>query len=328
MSPWQEAGWWALTLAGLLGTGLYAGLETGLYFVNRIKLEVRAVHGPRRRGAMRLRRELEHPERVLATNLIGTILFSDLAATGAAELLHAWGYSDGAAIAVNVAVLTPLLFVFCETVPKEMFRLEADRLTYTFSRALSGPGMLLTWVGVLPLVHALVWAAPRLIGCEAEAGLALSARERIATMLKESAATGALSESQAGLVDRALAFQRMTAADAMTPWAEVRTVPADWSRDQVIRLLSREGAAALPVVERGSVLRVVGMLRFEDGFLRAAGNALALAGPAVRVPARMTLPEAAMRLRESDAGAAIVEEGGRVIGLVTLADVMEPLLGG
>ncbi len=328
MNPWAEAGWWTLLAAGLLGTALFSGLETGLYFINRVKLEVRAAHGPRRRGARILRRELEHPERLLATNLIGTILFSDLAAAGASELLHGWGYTDLAAIAVNVLVLTPLLFVFAETVPKEMFRLEADGLTYVFGPFLAATRAGLTRIGVLPLVRLLVGGATRIIGGEGEAGLALSSRERIATMIKDSAGSGALSESQAGLVDRALAFERMTLADAMTPWQEVRTIPGDWARDQVVRLLSRERRGLLPVVARGAPGQVVGVLRFEDGFLRAAPNAAALAREPARLPVRMSLPEAAARIRESDAGAAIVEEGGRTVGFASLADVLEPLIRG
>jgi CBS domain containing-hemolysin-like protein len=146
-------------------------------------------------------------------------------------------------------------------------------------------------------------------------------------MLKDTAAVGALSESQAGLVDRALEFQRMTAADVMTPWPELRTVPADWGREQVVRLLSRERPSCVPVVERGAESRVVGVLRFEDGFLRAGGTAAALAREPARLPVRTSLPEAAVRVRDSEAGAGLVEEGGRVVGLITLADVLGPLIG-
>ena len=149
MSTLEQVGWWLLMLLGLAGTALYSGMETGLYFFDRVKLEVRAAGGPMRRAAGRLKRELEHPERVLATNLVGTIVFSDLAAQGASALLHGWGYSESASIAVNVLVLTPLVFVLGETVPKEMFRLEADRLTYTFSGALAGTRRLLSALGVL-----------------------------------------------------------------------------------------------------------------------------------------------------------------------------------
>ena len=105
MSAWEEAGWWLLLVLGMLGTALHAGLETGLYVLDPVKLEVRAAHGPHREAARRLRAELEQPGRLLATNLVWTLLFSDVAAVGASGLLGGWGYSDSAVIVVNVLVL-------------------------------------------------------------------------------------------------------------------------------------------------------------------------------------------------------------------------------
>src|SRR5204863_2201659 len=138
---------------------------------------------------------------------------------------------DGAIIAINAAILTPVFFVFLETIPKEMFRLEADHLTYAMAGVLVGTRTVLTWLGVLPLVRLVVGWVGRLIGGEGEAGLARSARERLATMLKDSGA-GTISESQAGLVDRALLFQETRVGDEMVPWSRVRVIPADWTREQ------------------------------------------------------------------------------------------------
>ena len=233
-------------VGALIGTALFSGMETGLYFLSRVKLEVRSVHGPRAHAARLLRRELEHPERLLATNLIGTIFFSDLLATAMTELMAARGYSERTIIITNAAVLTPVLFLIVETVPKEIFRLEADRLTYIFRRSLRARPA--------PLVHRNPAAgacdhhpATRLVGGEGEAGLTLSAQERIATLLKDSATGGTLSESQAGLVDRA-GVSATTVGDEMTPWSRIRTVPSDWTREQVLDAVA--GAAGfLPVVE-------------------------------------------------------------------------------
>jgi CBS domain containing-hemolysin-like protein len=166
------------------------------------------------------------------------------------------------------------------------------------------------------------------VGGEGEAGLAQSARERIATMLKDTAGTGVLTESQAGLVDRALAFQRMTVGEVMTPWVRARTVPADWSREQLVRLLSRERIDVLAVVERGEARGgVVGVLRFEDAFVRTGSAAANLIRRPARLPARMSLPDAAAELREAEVDVGIVEVDGRPVGVVELSDVLEPLVG-
>ncbi len=328
MSPLEQALWWLVVFGALIGTALFSGMETGLYFLSRIKLEVRSVHGPRAHAARLLRRELEHPERLLATNLIGTIFFSDLMATAMTELMAARGYSERTIIITNAAVLTPVLFLIVETVPKEVFRLEADRLTYIFAAFLAHTRRLLWYTGILPLVHAITTAATKLVGGEGEAGLTLSAQERIATLLKDSATGGTLSESQAGLVDRALAFRAATVGDEMTPWSRIRTVPSDWTREQVLRMLSREPLAFLPVVERGSDgARVVGVIRFQDAFLKSTPQIGALLVSPARLPRRMGLAQAVAELRRSQAPVGIVEDGGKAIGLVTMGDLLVPLVG-
>lgn len=325
MTNGEQAIWLGLLVVGMAGMALAYGMETGLYCLNRVKLEVRAAKGPRAGAAKLLRREMKRPEDLLATSLVCIIAFGDLAAIAASRLLAGLGYSDGAVLAINAAVLTPVFFVFLESIPKEVFRLEADRLTYRFVRALVTVRVMLTVIPILPLMRWVAGIVSGLLGGRDDAELALSAPERVAALIKDSA--GAVSESQAGLFDRALAFERMTAADVMTPWAEVRLMPADWTRDQAVRLLSSGGPALTPVVERGASGRVVGVLRFEDAFLRAEGTAAALSRRPASIPARMTLVEVAMRLRASEAEAGLVEESGRVVGLVSLADVLEPLAG-
>src|SRR5258705_2185875 len=121
MTSLEQAAWWAIFLLGMVGTAVFAGMETGFYRVNRVKLEVRAERGPMRRAAARLKRELGDPQRTLAATLVATVLFGDLAATGASNLLAAAGYSDGAIVLMNAAVLTPIFFVFVESIPNELF---------------------------------------------------------------------------------------------------------------------------------------------------------------------------------------------------------------
>jgi CBS domain containing-hemolysin-like protein len=178
------------------------------------------------------------------------------------------------------------------------------------------------------LVRVVVRGVNRLLGGEPGAALATAPRDRVLTLLKDT--TGVLSESQAGMLDRAVAFQQATVAEEMVPWPRVRTIPSDWTREQAARLLSREWHTYWPVVERrgpGGSQRVIGVLRHQDLFLRPGVAPAALVIPPARLPARMRLYEAALRLREAQAPVGIVEDGGRPVGLVTLADLIEPLTG-
>jgi putative hemolysin len=322
--------WWVVFLGGLLGTALLSGLETGIYRLSRVKLEVRAAAGDS--AALLLKREVAEPQRLLSANLIANIFFGDLAATGATNILALWGYSDGAIVAINVMILTPVFFVFVESVPKELFRLETDTLTYRFARPLAGLRVLLTFTGVLALLRLITGTAMRVIGAKADEELVTTGRERLVTLLKDTAGEGdapaPLSESQAKLLDRALEFGRTSVADEMLPWPRVQSIRPGWNRSTVMGMLARFPASFLPVVDREASGRqkVVGIIRARDLLTRVDTPMSRLTlGPA-RLPPRTSLRDAVVRLREAAVPVGIIEEGGRPLGLITLSDLIEPLL--
>jgi putative hemolysin len=321
------AAWLFAALLGLLGSALASGMETGGYCVNRIRLRLRAAGGTRGvpYSARLLLAELEHPQRLLATLLITNNVFNFLAATAITALLTGAGYGDAAAVALNAGVLTPILVVFAESLPKELFRVHADRLTHLFAPHLTVARLLLTWLGVLPMVHNFAEAVSRLVGGEGGAGLARTGRERVAAMLKETAGTGPLSPSQTSLVDRAIEFQRMVVADEMVPWARVEVIGIDWDRGRILAVLARRHYSWFPAIDaRG---RVVGAMRHMDLYVYPGHDARSLMREPARLAPGMPLREAIRLLRQASAGVGIVESGGKPVGLVTIKDLVEPLTG-
>ncbi|NDA76841.1 MAG: DUF21 domain-containing protein [Actinobacteria bacterium] len=114
----------AMALASLGASAFFAGVETGAYTVNRLRLAVRADRGEH--GARVLIGELSRANRWLATLLIGNTLAGDAASYAIGTLLDGAGISHGAAMALNAAILLPLIVVLGETLPKELFRQHAD----------------------------------------------------------------------------------------------------------------------------------------------------------------------------------------------------------
>jgi CBS domain containing-hemolysin-like protein len=71
----------------------------------------------------------------------------------------------------------------------------------------------------------------------------------------------------------------------------------------------------------------VGVLRYQDLFVRPGAPILAMSLPPARLPARMTLAEALRKVREAAVPVGVVEEDGRPVGFVTVTDLIEPLTG-
>jgi len=314
--------WLCVALAGVTMSALFSGMETGAYCVNRLRLAVRAGGSRPEASAVLLRRELQHPERVLATLLIGNNIANYLGSLGITALLARAGHSDWTIVVFNALILTPVLFVFGETLPKELFRAEADRLAPGTAVILRGARWAATATLALPLIRGFMFVLGRLVGTESRA---LGARARVAALLKEGAGHGVLSESQATLVDRALLLRSTALRDEMAPWSRVVRVGADWGRAQVENALRRDAYTRVPVVDRRG--RVIGRLETLDVWANPEATVTSLLKPVTKLPPGMTVIDALIALRRQEQRMAVIEEDGRPVGLVTLKDLVEPLTG-
>jgi len=318
-----EAAWIAITLLGVVGSALCSGLETGFYSLGRITLGVRAAGDRPDRAARVLAGEVARPEAVLASLLVGNNVFNYLGSLGVAGLLAAAGLGDAAVVAVGALVLTPTLVVFGESFPKELFRLHADRLLYRFAAPMRTARLALTVCGIVPGIVACARAAARLTGAEAQTGLSASARQHVASLLREGHGLGLISGAQASLVERALTFGSLVVGDVLVPWSRVASVGLEWDRGRIARLLDQRPHGVLPVVDRRR--RVVGVVPSIDLLLEPDRPVVEL----VRAP-ELLAPDTPIELaltRLRGARLAVVGSPENPLGIVTAKDLVEPLTG-
>jgi len=341
MIRWEEALLWVTAFAGIVGTALCSGMEIACYAISRVRLALRAGRTPPDPAARIIRAELEHPDRLLATLLIWMNIATYAGALAVTRLLESRVQSPALLALLNTCVLAPVLFIFIEALPKELFRTEADRLAYLFARPLAAARGVLTALGVLPLVQGLTRLVEKAGGLPRET--ISDARQRIALLLKEGAGHGVLSESQVTLVDRALMLRGVTVGDEMVPWSLVRSVPLDADRARVLKIIGATRHARVPVVGAigqlgarnavhgtGSVLRwgVVGVLEQIDLYLHPDAAIAELVKPIVRFGRGASVREALLMLRENRCAMGVVEDDhGRPVGIVTARDLVEPLTG-
>lgn len=317
--------YWSLSVAGLAGMALCSGAEIGSYSVNRLRLHLAAEDPAAPRRARWLKREIDRPDRLLLGLLVAVNIFGKVMADGTTGLAVGAGWSDWQIVIFNVLLLTPVTLIFAEALPKEIFRLEADRLMYPLAGLLWGWRMLLTVTGVLPVLAWFSRWVERLAGLSGKGERLGDARQRIAMLLKEGASHGAMSEAQNTLVDRALRLREARVGDEMLLWSQVRTLPSDWDRARVMAVADSIPHARAPVVDRRG--RVVGVLRLIDLYTRPDEPVERLWGEPARLSEGLSVLEALERVRANPAGVGIVEKDGRPVGLVTSKDLVEPITG-
>ncbi|MDG2095454.1 MAG: CNNM domain-containing protein [Phycisphaerales bacterium] len=304
-------------LLGVIGSAIYSGSETGLYTLSRVRLDVKAREGNRR--ARQIEKLIRRPGMMLAVLLLANNICNYLGSYGIASMLDAAGFTPGESVVINAAILVPLLFIFGEVLPKELFRENTDRWSYSCAPLIEWTRRCLCWTGLAPLVAA---AGSRL---GVEKGNSVSARQRMADLLREGVPVGVLSESQTAMVDRALLLRERNVTMEMVPWAEVVTIPFDASRDDIESKTSEYPHSRFPIVDRDG--RVTGVASTLDLMLYPDRRLEDLSRTALIIEHSLTVQVALAYLRDNSQSVAIIMQDGVPVGIVTMKDLVEVLVG-
>lgn len=304
-------------LVGVIGSAIYSGAETGLYTLSRVRLDVRTAEGDRR--ALSLNRLVARPALMLSVLLLANNICNYLSSYGLAGLLSAAGFTPGESVIINTLILVPLLFIFGEVLPKDLFRQNTDRWSYSCAGLLEGTRRVLTWTGLAPLVA----AVGRRLGHNDST--IVPARQRMASLLREGMSIGVLTESQTELVDRALLLRDRPVIDEMIPWALVKTIATRADASVQAEMATRQSHTRLPVIDdQGQITGVVSVI---DLLLHPKTPLAEQIEPAVVISSDLTVQEAMARLRDHQASMAIIDDGDTPKGIVTMKDLVEVLIG-
>jgi putative hemolysin len=317
--------WILLMLLGFAGSALYSGIETGAYSINRVRLHLLAQqeYPP----ARTLDRLLHKPTSLLGTLLIGNNVSNYLGTFSLSILLGAMGYGELAVIILNTVLITPILFVFGETLPKDLFAAHADRLMYRLTPVLTWTRAISVATGLLPTIGLFTEAVMRSLGQGGRVN-PFHPRRQVEVLVKEGVGYGLLSEEQSAIVQRVLALTDTRVDDEMIPWPRVICVKQADDCEMLWQLADRSAHRRFPVLDEGG--RVVGVVSCIEAMLHPRGEAPPIV-ELMRDPLWVTpdtpLRDALARLQQSRAALAIVGDGETPLGVVTIKDLVEPITG-
>ena len=316
--------WFALVAVFIFIRGLFAGMETGIYVLNKVRLDLRAESGSR--SAVILRGMILRVNNLLAVLLSGTDTFS-YCATFVVSLMFVELGTGERAEWYTLAVTAPLLFILGESVPKTLFQRSAEVLVYRLAYVLRAASLFFNLVGLSPLIRGFARLLMRLMPAQARRRTPPLGHEGLAAVVAESTASGVLTHVQSVMADRVMRLSTVRLADVMIPMARVTIARAQAGREELLRILQGSNFSRLPVVDAQG--GVVGILDAYDILLSEPGESpTAKAAPPLVLRSAMPVTDALYRMQAARSAMAVVRDSaGKYVGIATVKDLVEEIVG-
>ena len=309
----------------LVAKAFFSGSEIALVSSDKLKLRSRADRGDR--GAATVLRLFRNPESTLATTLIGTNVSSMLLAViGTATLISVLG--PGGDFYATL-LLTPIMLILGEIVPKSVFQQRADTVAPAVARPLAALRVLL-----MPIVLAFSWIGRKISQRVAPKGVNPSpfvTRRRLRLMLETAGRIAEPLVLDRDRIQKAIMLSGMTVGEAMVPLGRCTGAPTSSTTRDLIELSRSVGDRRIPIYE-GNISNIVAIATWpiwdelSPGFADKELEELTIPPHFASSIQRLDelLP---ILLGRKDHMAVVVDEFGSATGIVTVEDLMVILLG-
>ena len=313
-----------LLLFCLAGTAFFAGVETGVISINRLRLQ----HLVRRQvpGAKTVRHFLTHSDLLLGTTLIGTNLLHVVSAVLAASIGQQVAGAAGAAGAGVVLLL--VMLVFCEYIPKAWFQAAPARRTLPYAGLLRAAAVLLRPLSFLVNL-AIRLLLPRRVGQDVEDKM-LVTREELLHLAREGERSGVLTKHESEMIHGVFDLTHKTCATLMTPRDKMAFVTSAATPAEILALARVREFNRLPVYDpdQKSFVGVVHVFDVLADDAPAGKTAADYLRPPQLVASYLPVDHLLPRMRVTRLPLFLVtDDRYEVIGLITLEDVLREITG-
>ena len=319
----------------LILSAFYSGSETALVSLNKVRIERLAETEKRGR---RIKNLIKIPEKMLGLTLVGTNLANVLLSqTGLLLTVALFKVSTASQHttetihineeAISTVFMTVLVLIFGELLPKTIFRLKAETLALRYAYPLRISELVLK-----PIVSTVTYLTRLLVRSNKGAETISPEIQRdelriLATMGEQS---GGIHRDQRRMIHSVLDLYNRTVEQAMVPLVDMVAVEKNTDAEIFLQVVSESGFSRIPVYEE-KTHNIIGIVNLLD-VIYANGNTQAIR-PFIRtdihfVPKSKSISVLLKEIQHSQHTMVfVVDEYGGIIGLVTVEDLVEEIVG-
>jgi len=310
----------------IIAGGFFSAAETAFSFANEIRIRLLADDGDKR--AKRAAKVIDGFDRMIVTLLI-MVNVIHIASAAVATVLFvrqlAMGNDIGSVVATLVTTLA--VFVFSETLPKNIAKANADSFTLAIS------GFIYVLCKILypfsTVFIALGNATKKLFGLDKPEPTVTE--DELSIIVDNAETEGVIDAEETEIIKSAIEFADCKARDVMTPIDKVIAIPIDADVGEIKNILIKEKYSRFPVY-RCNINNIVGVLQSADCLWKLANKKPLRLIESIKKPyivqsdAELNSVFEGMCKRRSHF-AIVVDDAKQVIGILTMEDILEEIVG-
>lgn len=300
----------------------FSATETAFSSLNRIRIKNMAEKGNKK--AKLVMKLSENYDSLLSTILIGNNIVN-IASASLATVLFVKMLGDEAGPSVSTAVTTVIVLIFGEVSPKSIAKESPEKF------AMFSAPILNILVKILTPFNFLFGQWKKLLSMifksTDEEGIT---EEELLSIVDEAQEDGGIDEQESMLIHSALEFTEQEAIDILTPRISITAVSSKATKEEIASVFAETAYSRLPVYE-DSIDHIVGIIYhkdFHNNVYHTEKDISEIIRPAMYVPKNKKLGVLLKELQQKKMHIAVVlDEFGGTIGIVTMEDILEEIVG-
>ncbi len=317
----------------ILLSGFFSSAETALMTVNKLRIRSLAEEGNKK--AETISKLIEDPAKMLSAILIGNnivnLTASSIATTLATNLANSNGFKIEASLAIGIStgLLTLIILIFGEIMPKTLATINAESLSLRYAKVIYYFTKLFTpivfvinklSIGILLLFRVNPNKKPQQI-----------TENELRTIVDVSHEEGVIESEERKMITNVVDFGDSIAKDVMVPRVDVEFAQIDLSYDELVQLFSANMFSRLPVYA-DSRDNVLGIINLKDVFFYQGKKSEfhikdLMREPYITYEFKHTSELLSEMKNEHIAMAVVMDEYGATVGIITLEDLIEEIVG-
>lgn len=306
-------------------SAFFSSAETALTTVNKMRVRMLVDDGVKK--AIILDKVISNKSKLLSTVLIGNNIVNISAS--ALSTIFVQNLFGSIYVSVGTGVLTLVVLIFGEILPKTIASLHAESIALAYARIISILMIVLT--PIIFIIDNFSSLLLKIFGVDKNVKASQITEDELRTIMDVSQEEGIIESEELDMINNVFDFGETCAKDIMVPKVDISMISTDTTYEELLEVIKKDKYTRIPVYKENTD-NIIGIINIKDMLINRIDAESFELKKLMREPhytyAQKELNDLLIEMRGNDNGMCIVlDEYGLAEGLITLEDIIEEIVG-